>query len=59
MDADEIADTVMNAETRTLKQITMDDATETAKVFMSLMGESVDPRKRFIEARAQEANIDV
>ena len=59
MDPDEMAETVMNAETRTLKQITMEDAAEVAKTFMSLMGESVDPRKKFIETNAWRANIDV
>lgn len=59
MDPSEMAETVMDKETRTLKQINMDDAEEVAKTFMSLMGESVDPRKRFIEANAWRANIDV
>lgn len=59
MDADEIAETVMNPETRTLKQITMEDATEVAKIFMNLMGESVIGRKKFIEDNAWRANIDV
>ena len=59
MDPDEMAETVMSKETRTLKQITMEDATEVAKTFMSLMGESVDPRKKFIENNAWRANIDV
>ena len=59
MDADEIASTVMNAETRTLKRITMEDATEVARMFLSLMGEATDPRKKFIESRAKEANIDI
>ena len=49
----------MNPETRTLKQITMEDATEVAKMFMNLMGESVTPRKKFIEDNAWRANIDV
>lgn len=59
MDPDEMAETVMSAETRTLKQITMEDAAEVAKTFMSLMGESVTPRKKFIEDNAWRANIDV
>lgn len=59
MDADEIAATVMSEETRTLKQITMENAEAVAKTFMSLMGESVDPRKKFIEVNAERANIDV
>ena len=59
MDADELAETVMNPETRTLKQITMDDITEVAKTFMNLMGESVTYRKKFIEDNSWRANIDV
>ena len=59
MDAEEIGETVMNAETRTLKRITMEDATQVAMTFLSLMGEATDPRKKFIETRAKEANIDI
>ena len=59
MDADEMAETVMSKETRTLKQITMDDAAETARLFMDLMGESIGPRKTFIEQNAYKANIDI
>ena len=59
MDPDEMAETVMSKETRTLKQITMEDAATVANVFMSLMGESVIPRKKFIEDNAWRANIDV
>ena len=59
MDPDEMAETVMSKETRTLKQITMEDATKVANMFMNLMGESVTPRKKFIEDNAWRANIDV
>ena len=59
MDPEEMEETVMNPETRTLKQITMEDADEVAKVFISLMGESVTPRKKFIEENAWRANVDV
>ena len=59
MDPDEMAETVMSAETRTLKQITMEDAAQVAQTFMSLMGESVGPRRKFIEENAWRANIDV
>lgn len=59
MDPEEMAETVMSKETRTLKQITMEDATEVAKTFMNLMGESVDSRKKFIENNAWRANVDV
>ena len=50
---------VMNPETRTLKQITMDDMNLVNKTFMDLMGEAVTPRKKFIEENAWRANIDV
>lgn len=59
MDPHEMAETVMNPDTRTLKQIVMEDAAECAKVFMELMGESVTPRKKFIEENAWRANVDV
>ena len=59
MDYEELAETVMNPETRTLKQITMEDAKAAAKVFIELMGESVTGRKKFIEENAWRANIDV
>lgn len=59
MDAAEMGESVMNVNTRTLKQITMDDMAEVSKTFMSLMGESVGPRKDFIETNAWRANIDV
>ena len=59
MDTDELAETVMDKSARTLKQITVKDGAAAAKVFMNLMGESVDPRKKFIEANAWRANVDV
>ena len=59
MDPSEMAETVMNPKTRTLKQICMEDAEEAAKTFMGLMGESVVYRKKFIEENAWRANIDV
>ncbi len=59
MDPHEMAETVMSPETRTLKQITMEDAETVATTFLNLMGESVTPRKKFIEENAWRANIDV
>ena len=56
---EDLAETVMIEESRTLKQITMEDAAAVAQTFMSLMGESVTPRKKFIEENAERANIDV
>lgn len=54
-----MAETVMNPETRTLKQICMEDATTATKAFLELMGESVEPRRKFIQENAWKANIDV
>lgn len=59
MDPDEMAETVMSKTSRTLKQITMEDAQLVATVFTNLMGEAVNPRKKFIEQNAWRANIDV
>ena len=59
MDPEEMAETVMNPATRTLKQICMNDAAEAAKVFLELMGESVEPRRKFIQTNAWRANVDV
>jgi len=59
MDPSEMAETVMNPKTRTLKQITMGDAEEVARMFLNLMGESTEPRKKFISENAERANIDV
>lgn len=59
MDKEELRATVMDPETRTLKRITMEDAEEVAKTFLNLMGESVTPRKKFIEENAWRANVDV
>ena len=59
MDFEELAETVMSEETRTLKQITMEDMNAASKIFIELMGESVTGRKKFIEENAWRANIDV
>ena len=59
MNAEEMAETVMSKETRTLKQITMFDAYKAAQTFMSLMGENTTYRKKFIEENAWRANPDI
>lgn len=59
MDPDEMAETVMSKTSRTLKQITMEDAQLVATIFTNLMGEAVPPRKKFIEQNAWRANVDV
>ncbi len=59
MDPHEMAETVMNPETRILKQITMEDAEAASKIINQLMGEAVTFRKKFIEENAWRANVDV
>jgi DNA gyrase subunit B len=58
MNAEQLWDTTMNPEFRTLRQIKIDNATETDRVFSMLMGDEVPPRRDFIEKNAVYANID-
>ncbi|TDS16740.1 DNA gyrase subunit B [Maribacter caenipelagi] len=58
MNASQLWDTTMNPEFRTLRQIQIDNATETDRVFSMLMGDEVPPRREFIEKNAVYANID-
>jgi DNA gyrase subunit B len=58
MNADQLWDTTMNPEFRTLRQITIDSMTEADRVFSMLMGDEVPPRREFIEKNAKYANID-
>ena len=58
MNAEQLWDTTMNPEFRTLRQINIDNATETDRTFSMLMGDEVPPRKEFIEKNAVYANID-
>ena len=59
MDPEELWDTTMNPETRTLKRITMADAVRADEIFTLLMGEKVEPRREYIEQNAEKAmNLD-
>ncbi|PIB29670.1 DNA gyrase subunit B [Maribacter sp. 4U21] len=58
MNAEQLWDTTMNPDFRTLRQITIENATETDRVFSMLMGDEVPPRREFIEKNAVYANID-
>lgn len=59
MNAEQLWDTTMNPDFRTLRQITIENATEADRVFSMLMGDEVPPRREFIEKNAVYANIDV
>lgn len=56
---EELEESTMSPETRTLKQITMEDVAAASRMFNNLMGEAVAPRRLFIEKNAGRANIDV
>ena len=58
MNAEQLWDTTMNPEFRTLRQITIDNLTEADRVFSMLMGDEVPPRRAFIEKNAKYAKID-
>ena len=59
MNAEQLWDTTMNPEYRTLRQVTIDSAAEADRIFSMLMGDEVPPRREFIEKHAKYANIDV
>lgn len=59
MNAEQLWDTTMNPEHRTLRQVTIDNAVEADQVFSMLMGDDVPPRRDFIERNAKYAKLDV
>jgi DNA gyrase subunit B len=58
MNAEQLWETTMNPEKRTLRQVTIDSAAEADHVFSMLMGDEVPPRREFIERNAKYARID-
>ncbi|MEI9946204.1 MAG: DNA topoisomerase (ATP-hydrolyzing) subunit B [Chitinophagaceae bacterium] len=59
MNAQQLWDTTMNPDTRTLKRVTIESAAEADRVFSMLMGDEVAPRRDFIESHAKYAKLDV
>lgn len=58
MNAEQLWETTMNPEGRTLRQITIENAAEADQIFSMLMGDDVPPRREFIEKNAKYAKID-
>ncbi|MCC7436829.1 hypothetical protein IT402_03085, partial [Candidatus Nomurabacteria bacterium] len=59
MNAEELWETTMDPSRRILKQVKVEDAEEANKVFDTLMGSEVAPRKAFIQSNAKMANLDI
>jgi DNA gyrase subunit B len=59
MNAEQLWDTTLNPETRTLRKVTIENAAECDHIFSMLMGDEVAPRREFIEKNAKYARIDI
>jgi DNA gyrase subunit B len=59
MNAEQLWETTMNPDSRTLRQVTIDNGTEADRIFSMLMGDEVPPRREFIEKNAVYAKLDV
>jgi len=59
MNAEQLWETTMNPETRTLRQVSIESAAEADHIFSMLMGDDVPPRREFIEKNARYAKLDI
>jgi DNA gyrase subunit B len=59
MNAEQLWETTMNPDSRTLKQVTIESAVEADLLFSMLMGDEVPPRRDFIEKNSRYAKIDI
>jgi DNA gyrase subunit B len=59
MNPEQLWKTTMNPETRSLKKVDLESPAEADKIFSTLMGDLVEPRRKFIEEHAKYANLDV
>jgi DNA gyrase subunit B len=59
MNSEQLWETTMNPESRTLKQVSIESAAEADRVFSMLMGDEVAPRREFIESHAKYAKLDI
>jgi DNA gyrase subunit B len=59
MNAEQLWDTTMNPDTRTLRKVTIESAAEADRIFSMLMGDEVPPRREFIEQNARYARLDI
>ena len=59
MDAEQLRDTTMRPDERILLRVTLEDAVEADRIFTLLMGDTVEPRREFIERYGTQVNLDL